>query len=89
MNPQQITKQIETGGAVLIDVREKDEWDAGHIQGARHISLGDLNAESTKDLSKDLPIYVYCRSGGRAGIAESIFHELGFSKASNIGGIIQ
>lgn len=88
MNPEQIKKQVETGEIFLLDVREEYEWDLGHIAGAKLISLGDINAETTKDLPKDIPLYVYCRSGSRAGQAVAELKQLDFSNAVNIGGII-
>jgi rhodanese-related sulfurtransferase len=88
MNPEQIKKQVENNEIVLLDVREQHEWDLGHIAGAKLISLGNINAETTKDLPKDMPIYVYCRSGSRAGQAVTALKQLGFSNAINIGGII-
>lgn len=91
MNPKQIIEQIEKGEIVLIDVREKDEWDAGHIQGAIHISLGELEAEADilKTLPKNLQIYTYCQSGSRAGRAEYKLRELGFSNVKNLGGVTE
>lgn len=89
MDIEDITKQIESGEAVLLDVREQDEWDEGHIKGAQHIPLGKLSSETTRGFSQELPVYVYCRSGGRATRAEAVLRTLGFSKAKNIGGIIQ
>lgn len=88
MNPEQIKKQVNNNEIVLLDVREQHEWDLGHIAGARLISLGDINAETTKDLPKNIPIYVYCRSGSRAGQAVSVLKQLGFNNAVNIGGVI-
>ncbi|MFZ3008961.1 MAG: rhodanese-like domain-containing protein [Minisyncoccia bacterium] len=89
MNPQQIQKLVDSGEVVLIDVREKDEWDAGHIEGAMHIPLGSLNAETVKDLSKDSKIYAYCRSGGRAGRAAQTLQNIGYKNAENMGGVIE
>lgn len=89
MNPQQISKQVENKEIVLIDVREKDEWDDGHIEGAKHIPLGSLNAEAVNDLSKDSKIYTYCRSGGRAGRAAQILQNMGFKNTQNMGGVIE
>ncbi len=91
MNPKQISKLIESGEIVIIDVREKDEWNAGHIQGALHIPLGELEREVdvVKTIPKNLPIYTYCQSGGRAGWAENKLHELGFSNARNMGGVVE
>lgn len=89
MNPKKIEQQIKNEEIVLLDVREDYEWEAGYIDGAIHISLGDLNTESTKDLPKDKPIYVYCQSGNRAGQAKKILDGLGFIKVTNIGGILE
>jgi phage shock protein E len=87
MVPEIISKQVANDEIVLLDVREDSEWYGGHIVGARHIALGNINSETTKELSKDLPIYVYCRSGKRAGEGEIKLQALGFKKAENIGGI--
>ena len=52
-------------GAYLLDVREYEEWDAGHVAGAVHIPLGELGARYT-ELDRDRPLYVICRSGHRS-----------------------
>src|SRR5215467_10265172 len=52
-------------GAYLLDVREYEEWDAGHAPGAVHIPLGELGARYT-ELARDRPLYVICRSGIRS-----------------------
>lgn len=88
MNPKQTIEQVEKEEIVLIDVREKDEWDAGHIQGALHIPLGELEAGAGV-IPRNLPIFTYCQSGSRADWAENKLHELGFSNARNMGGILE
>lgn len=88
-NPEIIQKQLNTGKFILIDVREDEEWNVGHIAGAKHLSLATLNQETTKNLPKDKPIYLYCRSGNRAGRAETIMRDLGFENSKNIGGIVE
>ncbi|MEU6231738.1 rhodanese-like domain-containing protein [Kitasatospora sp. NPDC047058] len=50
--------------AVLLDVREQDEWDAGHVDGALHIPMGQLIARITE--LPDEKLYVLCRVGGRS-----------------------
>jgi rhodanese-related sulfurtransferase len=55
-------------GAFLLDVREDDEWDAGHVPGAIHIPLGELGARYT-ELGRDRPLFVICRSGNRSAHA--------------------
>ncbi len=88
MIPSVINEQVKNKEVVLLDVREDSEWEAGHIAGAEHIALGNLNAETTKDIPKDALVYTYCRSGKRAKEAETILQGLGFSKAEDLGGII-
>lgn len=89
INPEIINRQVENNEIVLLDVREDSEWKEGHINGALHIPLGDLNIETTKDIPKDIPLYIYCRSGRRAIEAEIKLKELGFSRAEKLGGIIE
>ena len=89
MNPEVINKQVENNEIILLDVREDSEWNEGHIKGAQHIALGNLNTETIKDLPKDIPIYTYCRSGRRAGEAEIKLKELGLNNAEKLGGIIE
>lgn len=89
MNPQKILDQVIKKEIILLDVREDSEWQAGHISGAVHVPLGEINDLTTRDFPKDTPIYAYCRSGGRAGVAESILKDLGFTNVKNFGGIIQ
>jgi rhodanese-related sulfurtransferase len=88
MIPEVIEKQVANNEIVLLDVRENSEWDAGHIAGAKHITLGNINSETTKELPKNMPIYAYCRSGKRAEEGTLKLQELGFSNAEDLGGIV-
>ena len=54
--------------AYLLDVREADEWAAGHVPGALHIPLGELNARYT-EIDRTPALYVICRSGNRSNRA--------------------
>jgi rhodanese-related sulfurtransferase len=65
-----VKKSVESKSAVILDVREQAEWDAGHLADAQFIPLSKLKeaanvADVLAPLPKDLPIYVHCRSGGR------------------------
>ncbi len=78
-----VQQRVEKGEAVLVDVREKDEWDAGHIEGARLLPLSALEAGLTpEELAKVLPadkvIYCHCAVGGRCLLAERILKPLGY-----------
>lgn len=63
--------------AVLLDVREADEWAAGHAEGATHIPMGDVPAR-LDDLPEADPLYVICRSGGRSARVASWLNDNGF-----------
>ncbi|HIA20390.1 MAG TPA: rhodanese-like domain-containing protein [Planctomycetaceae bacterium] len=74
-----VKKRIKEKKAVLIDVREQNEWDAGHLKGARLIPLTRIRqGVKEKTLPKDKIIYCHCRSGGRVLIATSILKPLGY-----------
>lgn len=87
MDPQILESQVVSKNIFLLDVRELSEWQEGHIDGAFHLPLGQINKSTVKDLPKDKSIYVYCRSGRRAEEAVSILKTLGFEKVLNIGGV--
>ena len=79
-----VKKEIAEGKAVLVDVREKDEWDEGHVKDAKWIPLSTLKS-GTGDLSsvsKDKPIYTYCRSGKRSLIAATLLSDKGYHASS-------
>lgn len=71
----------------LLDVREDDEWVAGHVPGAIHIPLGQLGVR-TSELPHDREIYVICRSGVRSARAAQALNLAGW-QALNVGGGMQ
>jgi rhodanese-related sulfurtransferase len=73
-------------GAVLLDVREQDEWDAGHAPGALHVPLGDLPAR-LGDLPDDAELQVLCRAGGRAARAAAWLQQNGYDAVVVDGGM--
>lgn len=58
-------------GAILLDVREPNEWAAGHASGARHIPLGQLG-QRQRELPAGRPVITVCRSGARSSRAASL-----------------
>ena len=70
----------------LLDVREDDEWAAGHIDGAQHIPLGELLARLS-ELPKERTIVAVCRSGGRSEAAVRGLRKLGFEAENLEGGV--
>lgn len=57
---------------LYVDVREPSEWQAGHIDGAMLVPLGQIEAGNYSKIPKDTPVKLYCHSGRRAGIALDI-----------------
>ena len=73
---------------IIIDVRSLDEVKNGIIQDAIHIEWTEIDKEIIKiDISKDQPIYLYCRSGNRSGKAAEILEKIGYTNVINAGGI--
>ncbi|HEX6064903.1 MAG TPA: rhodanese-like domain-containing protein [Longimicrobiales bacterium] len=71
--------------AVVIDVRNTNERQAGHVPGTIHIPLGEL-ADRAGELPRDKPIAVHCQGGGRAAIGASVLQSLGFEQVLHVRG---
>lgn len=86
--PQQAQVEIARG-ALLVDVREQDEWDAGRMPGARLIPMGEI-PNRLADLPRDRRIIFTCRSGNRSGtIKDYLIDEHGYTDVHNmLGGIL-
>ncbi len=86
----QAVQLINHENALVLDVREHNEYNAGHIANSRHIPLGQLK-DSIKLLDKyrDQTVVVSCRSGNRSASACAILRKEGFSRVHNLaGGIV-
>jgi len=73
-------------GAVLLDVREPDEWQAGHAPDAVHVPLAAL-AASVDRLDKNQPIVAVCRVGGRSERAAAVLLQRGYDAVNLAGGM--
>ena len=82
MRPQDFSK--ERAAYHLLDVREGDEWNAGHIDGAQHIPLGELG-DRLGELPTGTTIVAVCRSGSRSAAAVRGLRQAGY-KAENLDG---
>src|SRR5689334_23397446 len=77
------------GSAVLLDVRESDEWDAGHLPGAKHIPRGYLESrvEGVIGSDRDQKVVIYCASGQRSALAANTLKELlGYERVYSMNG---
>jgi rhodanese-related sulfurtransferase len=71
----------------LVDCREDYEWDAGRVDGARHIRLNDIMAGGGADLDLSMPVVVICRSGNRSELATMMFQARGYEAHNLVGGM--
>lgn len=73
----------------LLDVREADEWAAGHAPGAVHIPLAELPArvQELAEFPEHRPVYVVCRSGGRSARATAWLNASGWDAVNVQGGM--
>lgn len=69
----------------VIDVREPDEYVAGHVPGAKLIPMGQLPVR-LREVAKDQPVYVVCASGGRSAAMTSFLRNAGYDAYSVAGG---
>lgn len=72
--------------ALWVDVREKDEWDAGHVPDAIHVPLSALMEGKEFDLPKDVPLIMYCHMGMRSKKAAGILQTKGYKNLHNLTG---
>jgi len=73
--------------AVLLDVREDDEWALGHAPGALHIPMGDVPARMD-EIDLDADLYVICRQGGRSIRVVQYLRRVGYEAVNVSGGMV-
>ena len=82
-------ERMDEDGVVILDVREQDEYDAGHIKDAVLLPVGQIDEQSAKEVivDKDTVVLVYCRSGNRSKTASQTLADLGYTAVFEFGGI--
>jgi rhodanese-related sulfurtransferase len=86
LSPAAAAELIE-GGADTIDVRTDSEWEAGRLEGARHVEVNELTANA-ESIARDEPVLFYCRSGNRSGMAADAFRQAGWNAFHIDGGLV-
>jgi molybdopterin/thiamine biosynthesis adenylyltransferase/rhodanese-related sulfurtransferase len=81
------SERLTDGGELFLDVRERDEWEEGHIPGAVHIPRGLLESRVESALpDRAQPVVVYCAAGNRSAFAAKTLEELGYENVSSLAG---
>lgn len=84
VDPAQAADLLSRGEATLLDVREPQEWTAGHAPQARHLPLGHLTSAT---VAQDRPVIAVCRSGNRSGKAAAALAAAGMPVHNLAGGM--
>jgi rhodanese-related sulfurtransferase len=80
-------KKMPKEGHVLIDVREDNEWTAGHAAGAIHLGKGIIERDiETKVLDKSTTMVLYCGGGFRSALAADALRQMGYENAISLDG---
>jgi len=81
----ELARRVRSGEAAIIDVRNADEWQHGHIAGAVHVPLGRLR-EHVDTLPRDKQLVLHCAAGGRSAIGASVLLAAGLTNVANLEG---
>src|SRR5207248_10050544 len=87
ISPQDAAAKSKSGEALIIDVREKDEWDEEHIPGATHLSRGTIEL----DIEEKVPdtnamIICHCGGGGRSALVAENLQKMGYKNVLSMAG---
>jgi phage shock protein E len=87
ISPQDAAAKLNSGEVVMVDVRDRDEWDEGHIPGATHMSRGTIEF----DIEEKVPdpnamIVCHCGGGGRSALAAKSLQEMGYKNVYSMAG---
>ena len=80
-------QQIERGGAVLIDVREDEDWRGDHAKGAKHLNRGSIELEIEEHVpDPKTPIICYCGGGSRSALVAESLQKMGYENVRSLAG---
>jgi rhodanese-related sulfurtransferase len=87
ISPQDAAAKLNAGEAVIMDVREKDEWNEEHIPGATHMSRGTIEL----DIEEKVPdpnamVICHCGGGGRSALAAESLQKMGYKNVRSMAG---
>jgi phage shock protein E len=87
ISPTEAAAKLTGGEAVIVDVREKDEWDEGHIPGAMHMSRGTIELDIEEKVpNQNAMIICHCGGGGRSALAAESLQKMGYKNVRSMAG---
>jgi rhodanese-related sulfurtransferase len=87
ISPTEAAAKFESGEALIVDVREKDEWDEEHIPNATHLSRGTIELDIEEKVpNPNAMIICHCGGGGRSALAAESLQKMGYKNVHSMGG---
>jgi rhodanese-related sulfurtransferase len=87
ISPTEAAAKLKSGEAVIVDVREKDEWDEGHIPDAIHLSRGTIELDVEEKVpDTNATIICHCGGGGRSALAAESLQRMGYKNVRSMAG---
>ena len=87
ISPHDAAAKLNSGDAVVVDVRDKDEWDEGHIPGATHMSRGTIELGIEEKVpDPNAMIICHCGGGGRSALATETLQKMGYKHVRSMAG---
>lgn len=89
ISQEEAREMMDTQEVLVLDVREQDEYDSGHIPDAVLLPVGTITEDTAAEIipEKDATVLVYCRSGNRSKTAAQALADLGYTQIYEFGGI--
>jgi rhodanese-related sulfurtransferase len=87
VSPAEVQELLRTGAARVFDVREDNEWAAGHVAGASHLGKGIIERDIERTVPDvDAPIVLYCGGGFRSALAADAIQQMGYTNVLSMAG---
>jgi rhodanese-related sulfurtransferase len=87
ISPAEAQAQTERGDAVLIDVREEEDWREDHAKGAKHLGRGMIELEIEEQVpDTKTPIICYCGGGSRSALVTETLQKMGYENVRSLAG---
>lgn len=87
IGPEEASREVQEKGAILIDVRETEDWRQEHANGAQHLSRGVIEVEIEDQVPElDRPIICYCGGGSRSALVADNLQKMGYTNVKSMAG---
>lgn len=87
ISPTDAATKLKSGNAVIVDVREKDEWDQEHISDAIHLSRGTVELDIEEKVpDPNTTVILHCGGGGRSALAAESLQKMGYKNVRSMAG---